>query len=345
MPKNVIDLSRAWPLFDLVSHGRRGPGPDRGLTPQDIAVIARTVRRTPEVMVKVLNRGGGDLRAVGRHLNYISRKGTLELETDEGERLSGRDSAAAVLDNWDLDLEETRSRITPGPTVGRPAPKLVQKLILSMPPGTPADNVLAAAKAFAREEFGLRHRYVMVLHTDEPHPHVHVVVKAMGENGERLNIRRETLREWRQQFAQQLRAQGVPANATPRQVRGACRPKTKDAIYRAMLRDQSRHHTQRVGAIFRELRNGGLQSEAGKTSLQATRHAVERGWQGVAGVLDQEGQSALGREVREFVQRMPPPTTDKEWYVWQAQERARARTTKQLDLTGTQGRSDWDRER
>jgi hypothetical protein len=45
-----------------------------------------------------------------------------------------------------------------------------------MPAGTPPDKVLAAVKNFAREEFALKHRYTMVLHTDVPHPHAHVVV-------------------------------------------------------------------------------------------------------------------------------------------------------------------------
>ncbi|MBL8265036.1 MAG: relaxase/mobilization nuclease domain-containing protein [Steroidobacter sp.] len=40
-----------------------------------------------------------------------------------------------------------------------------------------------AVRGLAREKFGRRHRYAMVLHTDEPHPHVHVVVKAVSEAG------------------------------------------------------------------------------------------------------------------------------------------------------------------
>lgn len=82
-----------------------------------------------------------------------------------------------------------------------------------MPAGTPPDKVLGAVRDFAREEFGTTHRYAMVLHTDEPHPHVHVVVKAVNEDGQRLNIRKETLRRWRREFARQLRAWGVAANA------------------------------------------------------------------------------------------------------------------------------------
>src|SRR5208283_2955508 len=67
-----------------------------------------------------------------------------------------------------------------------------------MPPGTPATKVLQAARQFATNEWALKHRYAMVLHTNEAHPHVHVVVKARSEQGRRLNIRKATLRDWRQ---------------------------------------------------------------------------------------------------------------------------------------------------
>ena len=60
------------------------------LTSAQVEQIRRTVRRTPEVVVKVLPRASNDLKAVGKHMDYIGRKGELELETDDGERLSGR---------------------------------------------------------------------------------------------------------------------------------------------------------------------------------------------------------------------------------------------------------------
>jgi hypothetical protein len=56
----------------------------------------------------------------------------------------------------------------------------------------------------------------MTLHTDQAHPHVHVVVKALSEQGGRLNIRKATLREWRRDFARYLRDLGIEANATGR---------------------------------------------------------------------------------------------------------------------------------
>ena len=40
--------------------------------------------------MKVLPRASNDLKAVGKHLNYIGRNGELEPETDDGERLGGQ---------------------------------------------------------------------------------------------------------------------------------------------------------------------------------------------------------------------------------------------------------------
>jgi Relaxase/Mobilisation nuclease domain len=151
-------------------------------------------------MVKVLSKDSNNLRSVARHLNYIGRRGDLELETDDGQRAQGKDAGQQLVEDWDLDLDQDRrdSKLSAG--TGR-APKLVHKIMLSMPPGTPAKGVLEAARNFAREEFALKHRYALVLHTDEPHPHVHLVLKAVSEQGERLNIRKATLRGWRRESA------------------------------------------------------------------------------------------------------------------------------------------------
>jgi hypothetical protein len=70
------------PLFDLVSYARRGPGQRDHLSPSQIAQIARTARRTPEVMVKVLSRGGQDLKAVTRHLDYLRLREDGELDIE-----------------------------------------------------------------------------------------------------------------------------------------------------------------------------------------------------------------------------------------------------------------------
>ena len=110
--------------------------------------------------MKVLPRDSNDLKAVGKHLDYIGRNGKLELETDDGERLSGR-IGKALLDDWDLDIDDVRRQATLAATKGRKPPKLVHKLMFSMPPGTPPDKVLGAVRNFAREEFWGQHRYAL----------------------------------------------------------------------------------------------------------------------------------------------------------------------------------------
>ena len=260
----------------------------------------------------MLSRGGQDLRAIGRHLGYLNRGGDVEIETDEGQRLSGKGVEKELLEDWDLDLDEHRRSADLGSRSLRPAAKLVHKLMFSMPAGTPPDRVLAAVQNFAREEFGLKHRYAMVLHTDEPHPHVHVVVKAISEQGVRLHIRKATLREWRREFARHLRALGIAANATDRGVRGENRSPKRDGIYRAEHRGESRHTRARAEAVAAELLKGNLRFEAGKAKLLDTRRDVERGWWAVSDILVAEGRPELAAQVRRFSAQMPPPWTDRE---------------------------------
>ena len=166
-------------MGNIVSDGRGGSKGSIRRSADQIATIDRTVRRVPEAMVKVLPKDSNSLRSVGRHLNYIGRYGKLDLETDDGERVQGKDASQRLLEDWDLDLEKDRREADLASVTGR-SPKLVHKIMLSMPPGTPPKGVLEAARNFAREEFALRHRYALALHTDEPHPHVHLVVKAVG---------------------------------------------------------------------------------------------------------------------------------------------------------------------
>jgi len=139
-----------------------------------------------------------------------------------------------------------------------------------------AEEGSGGGQEFRRDEFGAKHRYAMVLHTDEPHPHVHMVVRAMGFDGRRLNIRKDTLREWRREFARHLREQGVPANATERAVRGVTQARKTDGIYRAGLRGVSTHWRQRAEAVARGLASGQSKVEPAQTRLLETRRDIVR---------------------------------------------------------------------
>ena len=310
MVRRSIEVGAARPLLDIASYARRGPMDRVHLAPEEIQLLSLTARRTPEVMVKVLTRGGRDLKAVGRHLSYLSRDGELEIETDDGRRLSGQGVERELLEDWDLDLEEVRRTRELRSRPGSGRPKLVHKVVFSMPAGTPPDGLVHGVQAFARETFGAQHRYAMVLHTDEPHPHVHMVIKAVSEEGVRLNIRKATLREWRREFARHLRAQGISANATDKAVRGTRQPKLSDGMYRAMQRDASRRIQEHVGSLGTAQNNASEASS--RESLIHTRAEVERGWLAAAEILERQGQRDLAWYARRFAETLPPVRTDRE---------------------------------
>lgn len=311
MPNLTID-ARGRPLLDLASYARRGPGRRDRLSPAEVQQIARTVSRTPEVMIKVLSQGGQNLGAVQRHFDYLGRSGELEIETDDG-MLQGKGVEKELLKDWDLDLDAHRRRNELTAVNGRQPPKLVHKLMFSMPPGTPPDRLLASVRAFAREEFALKHRYAMVLHTDEPHPHVHMVVKAVSEQGLRLNIRKAPLREWRREFARHLREHGIAANATDRAIRGETKPRKLDGIYRAMLRGTSTHMRERAESMVAERLNRNVKVDPGKAQLLEARQSVEGGWRAAGRLLAGLGHRELASRIDQFVEQLPPPRTEREW--------------------------------
>jgi hypothetical protein len=321
-------MGAASPLLDIASYARWGPADRVHLAPEEIQLLSRTVRRTPEVMVKVLSKGAHDLTAVGRHLSYLNLDGEVEIETDDGRPLSGQGVEQELLEDWDLDLEEARRtrELRSRPGIG---PKLVHKVVLSMPVGTPPEGLLRGARTFARETFGAQQRYAMVLHTDEPHPHVHMVVKAVSEEGVRLNIRKATLREWRREFTRHLRAQGIRANATDKAVRGTTRANLSGGMYRAMRRDASRRIQEHLGSPSTERTSASETSS--RATLLHTRAQVERGWMAAAEILDREGEQDLAWYVRRFVEALPRVRTDRE--LMRQALRPRERESPQQELT------------
>jgi Relaxase/Mobilisation nuclease domain len=330
MTRRIFRIREGEPLLDIASYGRGGPRETGGrLTPLQLEQIQRTVRRTPEAVVKVLPRASNDLKAVGKHLDYIGRKGELELETDDGELKGGR-IGKDLLNDWDLDIDDVRRQATLAATKGRKAPKLVHKLMFSMPPGTPPDKVLGAVRNFAREEFWGQHRYTFVLHTDEAHPHVHLVLKAVSEQGARLNIKKATLRHWRSEFVRNLRLLGVEANATERAVRGESSKAKKDGIYRASLRGDSTYVRAQAEIVAAELLKGNLRVEAGNSKLVQTRKEVERGWRAVSEILAREGQPEIASQVERFVYQMSPARTENEQIAVAVLERARQPRAKEF---------------
>jgi type IV secretion system T-DNA border endonuclease VirD2 len=271
------------------------------------ARLARIARKAPEAMVKLTGRSRGGAGHLKAHLDYITRNGRLQAETHDGERIADRDALRALHDDW-LLANCANAR-------GSPRPNATQSVavILSMPPGTPADRVEAAARTWARERFGGKYDYLMARHDDTKHPHVHVSVRAVGHNGKRLAPGPDDLQQWRERFARELRRLGVEAEATPRQARGHVRKANPIAV----------HHTEQKGVEPRvrsaDRRFAEKEARASKPSqprdwsreIQVRQESIRRAYLGHADVLAQ-GDTAdrqLARDIKRFVADMPVPLT------------------------------------
>lgn len=273
------------------------------------AKLARIVRRAPEVVVKVTGRqrGGSHVKA---HLDYIGRKGEIDIETRDGEILTSREDIAERAEEWS-DTLEWRSR----PTVSSVS------LIFSMPAGTDPDKVLGAVRAVAHAELSDNHDYVMALHTDTPRPHVHLTVQAEGLDRRRFNPRPVQLHRFRERFARELRERGVAAEATPRRARGRGVAGSSMALVKLrarlassagrMMSDADRRTNQQAIAIAR--------NEAGLPPFAATGKArwqgIRRAYEEIAAVLIATGQSddrQLAGDVRQFLSEQPEMKTTPE---------------------------------
>lgn len=173
-------------------------------------IRATVVRRAPQVMVKVTG-GGRGMGAIAAHLRYIAKAGRLPIEDDRGVMREGKEALRAIVDQWRFG----GSRI---PEVSERREAF--NIMLSMPVGVEPRRLQQAAREFAQAELA-NHRYVMVLHTHQANPHVHIAVRSQGRDGKRLNPRKEDLRRWREVFAERLRAWGIEAEATSQAVRGS----------------------------------------------------------------------------------------------------------------------------
>ena len=136
-------------------------------------------------------------------------------------------------------------------------------IMLSMPTGTDARVVQLAAREFAKAQLA-NHRYVMVLHTHQANPHVHISVRAEGRDGKRLNPRKEDLHRWRETFAEKLRDRGIEAEASSQATRGVSRRSHRGWELQpgAAARTGKKRREYKSGPAFRATRSGALQAWA-----------------------------------------------------------------------------------
>lgn len=293
------------------------------------ATLARVVRRTPEVLVKVTGRKKG-AKHLAAHLDYIGRHGDIPLETRDGEQIATKEDAQRIADEWSDPLYWRQ-----GTTVS------AVSMVFSMPAGTDAETVKQAVREAAERMIGDNHDYCMALHTDTPRPHVHLTVQAEGVDRKRFDPRREDLFRFREAFAEALRSRGVEAEATPRYTRGQGRAGTSMALTQLRARIRSGASRQPTEADLRQAREamqvalGNAQQPAFVSKTRARWQDTKRRYEAAAERLDRSADREdrkLARDVRQFIQERGSIETvpdrmlrEAETRVREAQERTRTR--------------------
>jgi len=228
--------------------------------------IEATVRRAPQVVVKVTG-GGRGMRAIAAHFRYISKNGRLDIEDDRGVVERGMDALEGIERQWKLG----------GALIENHSPRREAfNIMLSMPRGTDPLIVQRAAREFARIELS-GHRYVMVLHDHQANPHVHLSVRAESKLSQRLNPRKADLHRWRETFAERLRELGIDAEATRQATRGAYRQNERLWERKTQATNSSQPRANKSGKAFKQNRSEALSAWAEITrALKASDDPSDR---------------------------------------------------------------------
>jgi hypothetical protein len=191
--------------------------------------FARLERRAPQVMVKVTKPTFGASHTF-QNMTYISRNCEEEIFDQDGSLFVRNEELEQLAEDWHQQNQDAYDgeRRYRGPDARR--------LQFSMPKGTDPIALRNAVSATARHVFGDRYDYVFALHTDRPHPHVHLTVRAVSHDGQALRINKDDLLYLRRSMALELRLRGVEADATPQIARGPRKTHDRTEVHRANLR-------------------------------------------------------------------------------------------------------------
>jgi len=301
--------------FEDVWHGpdkpnRRTPEALLKSHPQGVHPrLARLTSGAREVVVAVVGATYGR-RQLLAHLAYITRRGELGLEDQDGFALKGREALKDLAQDWAAMARADSNR--------RPESPLSREFVFSMPPGSDPAAVGDAARASANEAFAQRFDFTWLRHSDTSHPHVHLVARALGSRGERLNPNRADMLALREIFAGQLRSRGVDAQATLRRERGVTR-KAEPIALRKMRELYERGegpapHT--LTSAYLEAAEtafgGAAQPRPWEAQIVRRQAQVRAAYRQQADLLQRSGDpqlQRLGAALESFVAQMPAPDT------------------------------------
>lgn len=166
-----------------------------------------TASKLPQAMLKISGYCKGKAHAQ-KHISYITRHGKLELTTHDGSVLKGISAAKELINDWASDFGTRKNS------------RDMVKIVLSAPENSNPDNLKKAVEEFLKAEFGATNEYVYALHTDTNNPHLHVAIKMVTYQGNKIDPRKNYIEKIRRDFAKCCRNNGILVEASRRYQRG-----------------------------------------------------------------------------------------------------------------------------
>ncbi|MEJ7928176.1 relaxase/mobilization nuclease domain-containing protein [Sphingobium sp. AN641] len=298
------------PLRPSSGVGRHGSEARGERSARAIEQLGRTTKRAPQVVVKITSRIHGAASTVGA-FTYAGRIGMSDqepigIETSEGKELMSAHDMMLLAREWQQWETADEARRNGATAIA---------MVFSMPPGTDPEKVREAVRDFAETDLSNR-RWVMALHTDEAHPHVHLIIAGRDNDGRRFNPNREFLQQCRERFAENLRDRGVEADATMRIARGY--PPKQDPTPVLKMRERGAEPDAdkgRVAVIAGQSPDAGErlgERERERSKTVANHAAVREIYTRAASELEAHGGAAeadRAKALRSFVDAMPAPAS------------------------------------
>lgn len=171
-------------------------------------------RKNTEVVVKITS-GSKNFQALSKHLDYISRKGNVELITNDFDRYVGEDEILEV-----KRIFKNEGAPIPLYKEGAKEKRHTINMVFSMkehsttPKEKLQQSVITTLKRTYPSNF-----FVLAFHGDTDNPHCHICLKVADKNGKRINPKKADLANLRAEFAKALNELGVEARATNKKQR------------------------------------------------------------------------------------------------------------------------------
>ncbi len=256
-----------------------------GLTPLELAGFIRAQADAGDSNATIAKQLGMNLTAAAHHLSLLDLPPVLDDALKSGRCTSPRtlhelrklhaDSPSHV-----QALLASGAEITRATAAIRSAS---DEVAATEPVESPPDKLIAQANAACDRLARALSRIklsdaspvampdLMVLHTHQANPHVHISVRAEGRDGKRLNPRKEDLHRWRETFAEKLRDWGIEAEASSPATRGVSRRSLRgwERLRGATARTGKKRGEHKSRSAFRATRSGAMRAWAEITKALA----------------------------------------------------------------------------